>query len=171
MSSALFVGIPVVCLSPLHGVERMHLATTHIYTHFPYNCHLHSLSWARLHHTKVACHTSWIVVALALTDLETRRFGILLFHSFFRLVPSKARDPLPWIVLVLFCDCWLSQETPLLAVAALLQFDTYHRPGEILALKKVMFCLQFVMLALRIAAGGLQFSPATDTIYPVCQIL
>ena len=44
--------------------------------------------------------------------------------GFFRLVPSKARDPLPWLVLVLFCDYWLSQGAPLLAAAALLQFDT-----------------------------------------------
>ena len=29
--------------------------------------------------------------------------------SSFRLVPSKARDPLPWLVLALFCDCRLSQ--------------------------------------------------------------
>ena len=57
-------------------------------------------------------------------------------EGFFRLVPSKARDPLPWLVLVLFCDYWLSQVAPLLAAAALLQFDTYLRPGEILTLKK-----------------------------------
>ena len=48
----------------------------------------------------------------------------------FRLVPTKARDPLPWLVLVLFCDYWLSQGAPLLAAAALLQLDTYLRPGE-----------------------------------------
>ena len=53
--------------------------------------------------------------------------------GFFRLVPSKARDPLPWLVLVLFCDYWLSQGTPLLAAAALLQFETYLRPGEVLS--------------------------------------
>ena len=46
--------------------------------HLPYNCHLHS-QWARLRHSKVVCRTSWIVVAPALT--ETRRFGILLFHT------------------------------------------------------------------------------------------
>ena len=53
-------------------------------THLPYNCHLPSLEWARLRHTKVACHTSWIVDAPALTDLETRRFGILLIHNYIR---------------------------------------------------------------------------------------
>ena len=56
--------------------------------------------------------------------------------GFSRLVPSKASDPLPWLVLVLFCDYWLSQKMPLLAAAALLQFDTYFPPGETLALKK-----------------------------------
>ena len=50
-------------------------------THLHHNCHLHSLQWARLRHSKVACHTSCIVVAPALTDLDTRRFGILLFHA------------------------------------------------------------------------------------------
>ena len=40
------------------------------------------------------------------------------------------------LVLVHFCDYWLSQEVPLKAAAALLQFDTYLRPGETLALKK-----------------------------------
>ena len=40
--------------------------------------------------------------------------------GFFRMVPSKARDPLPWLVLVLFCDCWLSLGAPLLDAAALL---------------------------------------------------
>ena len=57
-------------------------------------------------------------------------------RGFSRLMPSKARDPLSWLVLVLFCDYWLSQDVPLLAVAALWQFDTYLRPGETLALKK-----------------------------------
>ena len=57
-------------------------------------------------------------------------------RGFSRLVPSKARDPLPWLVLVLFCDYWLAQKVPLWAAAALLQFDTYLRPGETLALKK-----------------------------------
>ena len=31
--------------------------------------------------------------------------------GFSRLVPSKVRDPLPWLVLVLFCDYWLSQKS------------------------------------------------------------
>ena len=57
-------------------------------------------------------------------------------RGFSRLVPSKVRDPLPWLVLVLFCDYWLSHKVPLLAAAALLQFDTYLRPGETLAIKK-----------------------------------
>ena len=57
-------------------------------------------------------------------------------RSFSRLVPSKVLDPLPWLVLVLFCDYRLSQKVPLLAAAALLQFDTYLRPGETLAHKK-----------------------------------
>ena len=60
---------------------------THLYTTLqrtcalilPYNCHLPSLEWARLRHTKVACRTSWIVVAPTLTDLETRR---LVFYYF-----------------------------------------------------------------------------------------
>ena len=39
--------------------------------HLPYNWHLHS-QWARLRHTKFACHIACIVVALALTG--TRRF-------------------------------------------------------------------------------------------------
>ena len=54
----------------------VHNLATHM-CHLPYNCHLHS-QWARLCHTKVACHISCIVVAPALT--ETRRFGILFIY-------------------------------------------------------------------------------------------
>ena len=85
VSSEFFVGIFVVCLSPLRSVERIHICTylCHARVHsFAYDCHLHSLWWVRLHHTKAVCHISLIVVALVLTDLEgTRRFGILLFHT------------------------------------------------------------------------------------------
>ena len=71
-----------------------------------------------------------------------------------RFLSAGARDPLPWIVFVLFCDCWLSQEVPLLAAAALLQFDTYLRPGS----RKVMFCLQCATPASSIVVGGLLFA-------------
>ena len=48
-------------------------------THLPYDCRLSlfHLSGARLCHAK-AVHLD--VIARLLTDLETRRFGILLFH-------------------------------------------------------------------------------------------
>ena len=85
MSSVTFF-FPLLCL-PLHctGVERMHICT--------YPCHAHayslalrlssvfvSLEWARLCHAKAACDPFHLdVIARLLTDLETRRFGILLF--------------------------------------------------------------------------------------------
>ena len=82
--SQLFVGIPFVCLSPLHSVERaytsVHNFATHM-CHFPYNCHLHS-QWARLRHTKVVCH---IHVSFAPALTETRRSGSL-FLFYFTLV-------------------------------------------------------------------------------------
>ena len=43
--------------------------------HLPYNCHLHS-QWARLRHTKVACH---IHVSFVPALTETRRSGILTY--------------------------------------------------------------------------------------------
>ena len=62
-----------VCLhcTVSNAYTSVHNLATHMCTHLPYNFHLPSLKWARLRHTKVACHTSWIVVAPALTDLET----------------------------------------------------------------------------------------------------
>ena len=73
----------LLCLFPLcvclhctvsSAYSSVHNLATHM-CHLPHNCHLHSPKWARLCHTKVACHISCIVVAPALT--ETRRFGIL----------------------------------------------------------------------------------------------
>ena len=77
-------------------------------------------------------------------------------------MPSKARDALPWLVLVLFCDYWPSQKMPLLAAAALLQFDTYFPPGETLALKKshVLFPVRYAGVANR--RWGLAICPATE---------
>ena len=45
--------------------------------HLPYNCHLHS-KWARLRHTKVACH---IHVSFVPALTETRRSCILFYFS------------------------------------------------------------------------------------------
>ena len=45
--------------------------------HLPYKCHLHS-QWARLRHTKVACH---IHVSFILALTETRRPGILFYFT------------------------------------------------------------------------------------------
>ena len=57
----------------------LHILVTHMRTHLPCDCHpvFVSLEWARL------CRVfpfHFDVVARLLTDLETRRFGILLFH-------------------------------------------------------------------------------------------
>ena len=57
----------------------VHNFATHM-CHLPYNCHLHS-QWARLRHTKVACH---IYVSFAPALTETRRFGIVVFILFYR---------------------------------------------------------------------------------------
>ena len=65
--------------SPLHGVERIHICTT-IWqrtcgTHLPYNCHLPSLEWVRLRHTKVSCLSHFMdrCHTCVGTNLETRR--------------------------------------------------------------------------------------------------
>ena len=52
----------------------VHNLATHM-CHLPYNCHLHS-QWARLRHTKVACH---IHVSFAPALTETRRPGSLFY--------------------------------------------------------------------------------------------
>ena len=57
----------------------VHNLATHM-CHLPYNCHLHS-QWARLRHTKVACH---IHVSFAPALTETRRSGSLFFILFHR---------------------------------------------------------------------------------------
>ena len=81
--SQLFVGIPVMCLSPLHSVERIHICTS------PCNAHVYlpttavfSHPWARLRHAKVASH---IHVSFASALTETRRSGSL-FLLYFTLV-------------------------------------------------------------------------------------
>ena len=84
LSLALFVCIPVVCVCLHCAVSRpytsVHNLATHM-CHLPYNCHFHS-QWARLRHTKVACHIH-VSFAPALTD--TRRSGSL-FSFYFTLV-------------------------------------------------------------------------------------
>ena len=50
----------------------VHNCATHM-CHLSYNCHLHS-QWARLRHTKVACH---IHVSFVPALTETRRSGVL----------------------------------------------------------------------------------------------
>ena len=62
------------------GYTSVHNLATHM-CHLPYNCHFHS-QWARLRHTKVACH---IHVSFAPALTETRRPGIL-FLFYFTLV-------------------------------------------------------------------------------------
>ena len=54
----------------------VHNLATHM-CHLPCNCHLHS-QWARLRHTKVACH---IHVSFALALTETRRPGLLFYFT------------------------------------------------------------------------------------------
>ena len=56
----------------------VHNLATHI-CHLPYNCHLHS-QWARLRHTKVACH---IHVSFAPALAETRRSGSFFYFILF----------------------------------------------------------------------------------------
>ena len=82
--------------------------------------------------------------------------------GFFRLVPGKVRDSLPWLVVVLFSDYWLSQGPPFWAAAALLQFDTYLRPGEVLAHEKghVLSPVRNAGVACR--RWGLAVCPATE---------
>ena len=55
----------------------VHNLATHM-CHLPYNCHLHS-QWARLRHTKVACH---IHVSLVPALTATRRSGIFILFYF-----------------------------------------------------------------------------------------
>ena len=55
----------------------VHNLATHM-CQLPCNCHLHS-QWARLRHTKVACH---IHVSFAPALTETRRFGTLFLFCF-----------------------------------------------------------------------------------------
>ena len=64
--------------------------------HLPYNCHLHS-QWARLRHTKVACH---IHVSFAPALTETRRSGSLFFYFISQQQPCQFAGLVfywPWI--------------------------------------------------------------------------
>ena len=92
--SSLSVSLLCVCLhcTVSSAYTSVHNLATQM-CHLPYNCHLHS-QWARLRHTKVACH---IHVSFAPALIETRRSGSLfLFH--FTL--SKVVSP-PSVILVL----------------------------------------------------------------------
>ena len=83
---SLLVHLLCVCLycTVSSAYTSVHNLATHM-CHLPHNCHLHS-QWARLRHTKVACH---IHVSFALALTETRRFGTLfLFYFTTSLVPS-----------------------------------------------------------------------------------
>ena len=73
---SLLVSLLCVCLhcTVSSAYTSVHHFATHM-CHLPYNCHLHS-QWARLRHTKVACH---IHVSFAPALTETRRSGSL-FH-------------------------------------------------------------------------------------------
>ena len=72
--SSLSVSLLCVCLHcrVSSAYTSVHNLATHM-CHLPYNCHLHS-HWARLRHTKVACH---IHVSLVPALTATRRSGIL----------------------------------------------------------------------------------------------
>ena len=72
--SSLSVSLLCVCLhcTVSSAYTSAHNLATHM-CHLPYNCHLHS-QWARLRHTKVACH---IHVSFVPALTETRRSGIL----------------------------------------------------------------------------------------------
>ena len=80
--SSLSVSLLCVCLHCVvsSAYTYVHNLATHMYR-LPYNCHLHS-QWARLRHTKVACH---IHVSFASALTETRRSGSL-FLLYFTLV-------------------------------------------------------------------------------------
>ena len=74
--SFLSVSLLCVCLhcTVLNAYTSVHNLATHM-CHLPYNCHFHS-QWARLRHTKVACH---IHVSYAPALTETRRSGSLFY--------------------------------------------------------------------------------------------
>ena len=78
-----FLSVSLLCVCVcLHctvssAYTSVHNLATHM-CHLPYNCHLHS-QWARLRHTKVACH---IHVSFAIALTETRRSGSLFLFYF-----------------------------------------------------------------------------------------
>ena len=90
LQHSLLVTLLCVCLhcTVSSAYTSVHNLATHMCTQLPYNCHLHSLWCARLRHAKVACRTSWIVVAPALTDLETR-LDDLVFYFFHSIIQCK----------------------------------------------------------------------------------
>ena len=65
----------------------VHNLATHM-CHLPYNCHFHS-QWARLRHTKVACH---IHVSFAPALTETRRPGSLFYFLFYFTLVAEPRS-------------------------------------------------------------------------------
>ena len=71
--SSFSVSLLCVCLhyTVWNAYTSVHNLATHM-CHLPYNCHLHS-QWARLRHTKVACH-----IHLRLDD---QVFYLFLFHT------------------------------------------------------------------------------------------
>ena len=75
----LLVSLLCVCLhcTVWNAYTSVHNLATHM-CHLPYNCHLHS-QWARLRHTKVACH---IHVSFTPALTETRRSGSLFLFYF-----------------------------------------------------------------------------------------
>ena len=79
VNSSLSVSLLCVCLhcTVSSACTSAHDLATHV-CHLPYNCHLHS-QWARLRHTKVACHIHVSFVP-ALTD-STIWFCILFYFT------------------------------------------------------------------------------------------
>ena len=76
------LSVSLLCVSLHCTVSSAYTSVLNLATHmchFPYSCHLHA-QWARLRHTKVACH---IHVSFALALTETRRPGSLFYFIVF----------------------------------------------------------------------------------------
>ena len=84
--SSLSVSLLCVCLHSTvsSACTSVHNLATHMY-HLPYNCHLHS-QWARLCHTKVACH-----IHVSLSHLRRLRLDDLVFYFYFILHQRNTR--------------------------------------------------------------------------------
>ena len=85
--SSVTLFLSLLCFSPLHWCRAhthlyISLSRTHAYSFaLRLSSVFVSLEWARLCHAKSCVFPFHLdVIARLLTDLETRRFGILLFH-------------------------------------------------------------------------------------------